>query len=127
MYFTEHQFFRRTRTRTTLNPQQPQRTSQLPKSSACRLLPAQVQSPARSNWFQVLDRVLFDGIHAKISCVSVANRKYGQQKSDAKRGRARKSQSPSPSRDEDEEAKEVDEDEIPSSDEIERRATKSYK
>lgn len=64
---------------------------------------------------------------AKILCISVANRKYGQQKSDAKRGRARKSQSPSPSRDDEDDPKEVDEDEIPSSDEIERRATKSYK
>ncbi|XP_065343965.1 sister chromatid cohesion protein PDS5 homolog A [Cloeon dipterum] len=61
--------------------------------------------------------------------VPVASRKYGQQKGDNKRGKARKSQSPSPSREEDEEGKtsqEVDEDEIPSSDEIERRATKSY-
>lgn len=65
--------------------------------------------------------------HAKVSYISVANRKYGQQKADAKRGRARKSQSPSPPRDDEDDVKEVDEDEIPSSDEIERRATKSYK
>ncbi|XP_059483617.1 sister chromatid cohesion protein PDS5 homolog A-A isoform X4 [Neocloeon triangulifer] len=64
-----------------------------------------------------------------VKVMPVANRKYGQQKGDAKRGRARKSQSPSPSREDDEDGKssqEIDEDEIPSSDEIERRATKSY-
>jgi hypothetical protein len=66
-------------------------------------------------------------VASPVKMVPVANRKYGQQKSDAKRGRARKSQSPSPSRDDEDDPKEVDEDEIPSSDEIERRATKSYK